>query len=379
MKDLHIFIYNEIGFLGVTPEQVQMQLSQNPEAEHIIVHISSPGGGVFDGWTIGNILRASGKKLTARIEGLCASIATYIALSCDSIQISEEARFMIHNPMMGLEGEEKDLLNAADQLKTIKADLIKAYRRKTGLAEEELSKMMDAETWFTPSEAREKRFVDEVIPALKAVAKFDFKPEIKMQTTVEKKEVEGLFDRIMSKLNTMQKDLFSPKNIFIEMADGKKIFVESEDGELEGKKAFLTDAEGNRTETPAPAGNHDLIDGRVITVDATGTITAVMEEMADKAKEEMQQRITELENQLATASAENETLTNRLGEAETTMQEIVKEVSNLKKMTVGGSFKPAKAFHKPADRGAKTEPDQPQNGMAAWGKKLALERGLIDN
>lgn len=379
MKDLHIFIYNEIGFLGVTPEQVQAQLSTNPEAENIIVHISSPGGGVFDGWTIGNILRASGKKLTARIEGLCASIATYIALSCDHIQISEEARFMIHNPMMGLEGEEKDLLNAAEQLKTIKADLIRAYKRRTGLDESVLSGMMDAETWFTPAESKEKGFVDEVIPALKAVAKFDFKPEIKMQKVVEEKELTTLLDKLLAKADKAFKDIFKPKNIFIELADGKKIFVESEDGELEGKKAFLTDAEGNRTETPAPAGNHDLIDGRVITVDATGTITAVMEEMADKAKEEMQQKISELENLLTESKAENETLVNRLTEAENTMKDIVTEVSNLKKMTVGGSFKTTKAFVKPTERGEKVDLNKPQNGMAAWGKRMAIERGLIEN
>jgi ATP-dependent protease ClpP protease subunit len=96
--DLHIFIYNEIGEYGTTADEVQKQIVNNTDCDNIIVHISSPGGEVFEGWTIGNILKNSNKPVTVLIEGLCASIATYIALQGNTIKMAETARFMVHNP-----------------------------------------------------------------------------------------------------------------------------------------------------------------------------------------------------------------------------------------------------------------------------------------
>ena len=133
MEPLHLFIYGEIGGGAPSVDEIQKELTAS-NATDVIVHISSPGGGVFEGWTIGNILKNSGKNTTAKIEGFCASIATYIALMCNRVEMAETGRFLIHNPSLGMQGEEGDFEKAAQQLVTIKDDLVRAYRSKTGIS-----------------------------------------------------------------------------------------------------------------------------------------------------------------------------------------------------------------------------------------------------
>ena len=394
MEDLHIYIYGEIGW-EVRPQDVQEQLNKKDAStyQNIIVHLSSLGGGVFDGWTIGNILKGTGKKIEVIIEGACASIATYIALQGNIIKMAETGRYMIHNPSMWTEGDKEDFEAAAAQLGQIKNDLIKAYKRKTGIGDQELSDMMDAEKWMTPEEAKAAGFIDEVIPALKAVAKFDIPKSKYNKEMADNKTNESTkkLDSIIDKAEKLFKNLlrFNPKNaVTIELADGKKLYVESEDGEFVGKKVFLIDAEGNPTEEVAPEGDHTLVDGRVITVNAEGVITAITEVPAEEDEESMEERMeaalaenAALREQIANLTAQSEQVVNENTELTATLQEtistvknLVSEVNDLKKVTVGGEFKPTKVFTKPANKFKQNR--EPVSGLNAWAANVAVENGL---
>jgi len=345
MDELHLFIYGEIGggqFSDGAPSssEIQRQLTES-KATNVIVHISSPGGGVFEGWTIGNILKNSGKNTTAKIEGFCASIATYIALMCNRVEMAETGRFLIHNPSLGMEGEQGDFEKAAKQLSTIKDDLVRAYRNKTGLSPEDISKMMDEETSMTAEQALKSGFVDGFMTPIKAIAKFD----INKNKMAEVKKVDlSMLEKIIARAEK----IFVPKimNMNVELEDGNMIFIETEDGEIEGKRAFTTDEEGNGTDTPAPDGTHTLRDGRSITVE-DGIVTSVQEVSAE---EEMQAKIAELEAELTNMKAEKETVEAKLEEGTATLAEIMTEVTNLKKMTAGDTAPPKKVVHEPKNR-----------------------------
>jgi ATP-dependent Clp protease protease subunit len=218
----HLYIYGEIG-RNITADSFRKELDTVRDASEIKIHIASEGGGVYQGWTIGNLISNSGIKSTAIIEGYCASIATYIALSCDTVTAIDPSHFMIHNPMGGIEGEAKDFRQAAEYLDKIKNDLVAKYQRKTGLNSEVLAKYMDDETTFSATEAKGLGFIDGFAESFKAVAKFDLNNKIKMED-----KTEGLFKKIETVLKNLMK--FNPKNMAIELADGGKIFVQTEDG-----------------------------------------------------------------------------------------------------------------------------------------------------
>lgn len=380
MDDLHLFIYGEIGGESffeeptISVDEIQQKLLDNPKAKEVIVHISSPGGGVFDGWTIGNIIKNSGLKSTAKIEGLCASIATFVALSCDRVEMADTARFMIHNPWNVIQGEETDLEEAAEQLAKIKDDLLRIYKNKTGLSVVELSKMMDEETTLTAVEAKDKGFIDGFMVPMKAVAKLDIKnTKMKSKKEIEQeKETLSVMDKILAKADELYKRLTyqdSAHNVMLTLADGSAIFVESEDGELEGKNAFTVDEEGNPTDTPVEDGTHALEDGRSITVEG-GVVVSVQEE--DAEVDDLKQQVATLEKEISDNQSKNEEGKKEKEETEKNVKELILEVKNLKTMTAGDNASLKKPVIEPVNKFNANKPAQghPMDGFAASMKRL---------
>lgn len=340
--DRSIFIYGEIGWEANVAE-IQNQIQAPGAFDKLVVHISSHGGGVFDGWTIGNIIKNLGVETEAHIEGLCASIATFIALSCNKVLMADTGRFMIHNPMTFAEGESDQMEQAQEQLDAIKADLMKSYHSKTGIALDQLSVMMDEETWLTPEEAIEAGFVDELMEPIKAVAKFDIKNNNKMKK-VEKnawekatEEIKKHFDSVLA--NFKKESLDDIVNIIVELADGSSIFIESEDGEFEGKNAFTE--EGGE---PVVDGTFALSDGRSITIEGGVVVSVQEEDIEDKLKD----RIKDLETQLSDVTEEKEKSDDKVKDAVKEVTDLAEEFKNLQSMTVGDNKPPLKRHRESA-------------------------------
>lgn len=127
------------------------------------VHINSPGGDAFEGMAICNALRSYKGETSCVIDGLCASAATMAALGCGKVRMHEMAFFMVHEASSFAGGFADDLEDAAALLRKINARLNALYVAKTGKSSEEVAAWMAATTWFTPAEAKEAGFVDEVL------------------------------------------------------------------------------------------------------------------------------------------------------------------------------------------------------------------------
>lgn len=170
-----IYIYDEIGYWGITAADFARDLKSLGDVSQIDLHINSPGGSVFDGTAIYNLLQNHKASVTVWIDGIAASMASVIAMAGDRIIMPENALMMIHNPWGGAVGDAEELRKQADVLDKVKASLLSVYTSRTGLSEEEVSAIMDAETWYTGDEAVEAGWADETTAAvdLAACARFD--------------------------------------------------------------------------------------------------------------------------------------------------------------------------------------------------------------
>ena len=173
-----IWIYEEIGedFWtggGVTSKNFQKELSAI-KASQIDLHINSPGGAVFDGVAIYNLIKQHPANVTTYIDGIAASIASVIALAGDKVVMAANALYMMHNPSGMVMGTAADMRSLADVLDKIRGTMGGVYAAKSGQADSVISSMLDAETWMTADEAKELGFVDEIADEmdLAACAKF---------------------------------------------------------------------------------------------------------------------------------------------------------------------------------------------------------------
>ncbi|WP_034085582.1 head maturation protease, ClpP-related, partial [Pseudomonas aeruginosa] len=98
----------------------------------VTVNINSPGGDVFEGLAIYNLLREHKGKVTVNIIGLAASAASFIAMAGDEIRIGRAAFLMIHNAWLIAMGNRNDLREIADWLEPFDMTLADIYAQRTG-------------------------------------------------------------------------------------------------------------------------------------------------------------------------------------------------------------------------------------------------------
>lgn len=170
----HIFINGEIGS-QTTPESFRAQI--NPKSSEYILHFNSEGGDVYDGYQMGNMILNLGKPTTAIVEGLCASIATYMACCADKVIMTPQSDWVIHDPTASTSGRAQDFISAASKLVQMKGEIISRYMTKLNgkKTTQQLSEAMDKETILNASEAKQWGFADDVQERLRAVAKIDIK------------------------------------------------------------------------------------------------------------------------------------------------------------------------------------------------------------
>jgi ATP-dependent Clp protease, protease subunit len=154
---------------GITAKSVQEQLrsiGDNP----VEVQINSPGGDVFEGIAIYNVLREHSAEVTIKIIGLAASAASIIAMAGDKIEIGAASFLMIHNCWVIQVGNRHDMKDTADWLAPFDTSLAEVYSARSGQIIDQCAAWMDAETYMSGSIAIERGFADSLLSSDKISA-----------------------------------------------------------------------------------------------------------------------------------------------------------------------------------------------------------------
>lgn len=175
---------NEIRLYGVIGEdigavEVKQQLDAMDQMQPLVVRIHSEGGSVSDGMAMYDAFKAYAGPKRAVIESAAFSIASYIAMAFDDVEITENGYLMIHNPHMEIAGDDAALSHGAGVLAKLKASMVQAYSQKTGKSEEEVLAIMKAETWINAQEALAAKYVNRITAPkqYKAVARLTRIPQ----------------------------------------------------------------------------------------------------------------------------------------------------------------------------------------------------------
>ena len=131
-----------------------------PSSEPVEVIINSGGGDVFTGSEIYSRLKDHKGQVIVKIVGVCASIASVIAMAGDTVEMSPTGLFMIHNAMTWTYGNTQEHRKQIEALEVINDSIALAYQNKTGLPMDTIRKLMEEETWFSCDRALEYGFVD---------------------------------------------------------------------------------------------------------------------------------------------------------------------------------------------------------------------------
>lgn len=154
-------IFGEVGE-KVTAEMVRAQLAAMDQSEPLTVRFDSPGGSVSEGFAIYTALTNYEGPITGVVESAAFSIASYIAMACDDIQMASNGYLMIHNPRGEVQGDDEEMANASSFIAKLKTDMITAYSERSGIEPDRIAAMMRDESYLNASESVRLGFANSI-------------------------------------------------------------------------------------------------------------------------------------------------------------------------------------------------------------------------
>lgn len=164
IDDSDVWLYEWVNETYTAPNAFRDALNAY-KGMNINVWIDSFGGSVFAATGIYNALvehARRGGTVTTIGDGKVMSAATVIFMAGQKRQVTKGCVFMIHNPLTSVGGYAEDLRKTADILDVVKESIINAYE-STGKSREELSDMMNAETYMDANTTVQEGFATEVL------------------------------------------------------------------------------------------------------------------------------------------------------------------------------------------------------------------------
>lgn len=261
----------------------------------IDVEIHSCGGDCAEGYAIYDALRTSGKEISCKVVGKCASMATVILLAAPLERRTAYAHssLCIHDPygdgalLKGKVTTER-LESIAADLRAEKQKMLDLYVERTGQNSDVLEAQMATDSWFGPEKAMELGFISSIVPAISAKKEEDIiNPKTNIMAKKEVKVESSLLDRLLRKCGYAKIEDVPAVAMVITTSTGDELNVEREEGEIQvGDPA-------------SPDGEHVLEDGRTVVV-LEGVITEIREPGSeDEDVDSLKARIDELESEVA--------------------------------------------------------------------------------
>jgi ATP-dependent protease ClpP protease subunit len=156
-----IYIFDEIGYFGHTAKGFSDDLNEL-DVDELTVHINSPGGDIFDGLAIYQALKNHKAKVTVRVDGLAASIASVIAMAADTLIMAPKSTMMIHDGWSITCGNSADMRKTADLLDKQSDIIASVYADRSGQPTDFWRDRMRDETWYNAQEALDAGLIDEI-------------------------------------------------------------------------------------------------------------------------------------------------------------------------------------------------------------------------
>lgn len=320
-------IYNEItteedkqflkwcmGMDGVCFKDIDDFLSGMDVKDNTVdIRLHCDGGSVSEGWAIYDKLRASGKEISATVEGKCASMATIIMMAApkERRKAYKSANICVHNPWVPCYGLEEqltaeDLRKVADSLQKEQDKMLDLYVERCGCDKDEVQALMNEDKYIDTDRAKELGLISEIIPPASAKKGSNNNNFKSMAKTGNVEVKQSILDKLLGKLGYSKVEDVA-LGMDLSTADGETLTVEREEGEPQVG------------DVASPDGEHVMPDGSTIVV-VDGAITEIKPAASgegddDGDGDDKDKKIADLEQKVSDLEAENAELKEKLDES----------------------------------------------------------------
>src|ERR1700678_631017 len=140
-------------------------LSAEDTKSDIQLYINSPGGSVYAGLAIYDVMQYVQNDVATYAMGMAASMGQFLltAGAKGKRYALPHATVLMHQPSGGIGGTATDIKIQAEQMLYVKKTLFQRTAFHTGQSLEQIEKDADRDRWYTAEEAKEYGFIDHVV------------------------------------------------------------------------------------------------------------------------------------------------------------------------------------------------------------------------
>ncbi len=152
-KVADVYVFDAIGgWMGVTADDFVRDVA-GLDVDRIVLHLNTPGGDVFEGVAMANVLRSHRASVTVMVDGLAASAGSVVAMAGDEVVMGVGSQMMIHDAWGLSVGNAADMAKMAESLSSVSDSIASTYAARAGGTAADWRATMIAEIWYTAEEA----------------------------------------------------------------------------------------------------------------------------------------------------------------------------------------------------------------------------------
>lgn len=171
LKTRSILISGEINKDQADAFTKQMLVLDAESDDPIYVYINSPGGDVYSGFAIHDMIQYVNSPVYVIGEGLVASAAALIFLAADREHRVglPHSTYLIHQPLSQMKGVAVDMQIQAEKMGELRKALDELIAEATGKTLEEVSRDTERDYWLNAPEALEYGILSRIIKSKKDI------------------------------------------------------------------------------------------------------------------------------------------------------------------------------------------------------------------
>jgi len=168
MKERVVFFHGEVNdnMCNVVVAQLLFLESENSE-QPISMYVNSPGGSVYAGLAVYDVMQYIKCPVHTYVTGMAASMGSFIAQAGapGHRYVMPRSITMIHQPSSGTRGKVSDMVIDLEESLRIKKEMTELYvhHNSKGTTYERFVELMDRDRWLTAPMAVDLGLADQIV------------------------------------------------------------------------------------------------------------------------------------------------------------------------------------------------------------------------
>lgn len=146
----------------ISEKEISVALDNIAEESEFVVNINSPGGSVYSGKAIYNLLAKRRPKVKTMILGNGASAAAFVSQAGEKRIMAKNTEMFLHEVQSMAVGNKRDIRKEADATEKIEDSIIEIFAERAKISKDEIRKLFEETVYLTAEECLKYGFIDEI-------------------------------------------------------------------------------------------------------------------------------------------------------------------------------------------------------------------------